>query len=260
MITLSAVIAVKNEAHQIRYCLEHIKWADEIIIIDNGSTDDTAKICKEYTKKVYSYNKPALIPYLQNIGIQKATKDWILILDADVIVPEKAKEEILQKIQHKEYAGYYLPHKMVAFGEEMKYALFCNILKLFRNGCGYFDAQSAHCTLRIKGKIGRLKNNLLHYAHPDIETFVRKMNLYTTQDAKKIIANGKGGLLNKKIKKIGLYLLLIEPFLYTNYLLFKKKYYKDGKHGLIISMLMGVYLFLERAKIVEEQRKSTNLR
>jgi len=255
MNTVSAVISVKNEAHQIRDCLEHIKWADEIIIIDNESTDDTVKICKEYTQKIYSYNKSALIPHLQNLGIQKATKEWILILDADVIVPEKAKQEILLKIQNPKCVGYYLPHRMVAFGKEMKYALFCNILKLFRNGQGYFDANSAHCTLKIKGKIGRLKNHFLHYAHLNIETFVRKMNLYTSQDAKKIAENGKGGLLNKKIRKIGLYNLLIEPVLYGNYLYFNKKYYKDGKYGLIISVLMGFYLFLERAKTLEEQNK-----
>ena len=256
MVTLTVALAVKNEARQIRACLEHIKWADEIIIIDNGSTDDTVKICKEYTKKVYSYSKPALIPYLQNLGIQKATKDWILILDADVIVPEKAKEEILRRIQNPKYVGYYLPHRMVAFGKEMEYALHCNILKLFRNGQGHFDAKSAHCTLKINGKIGKLHNHLLHHAHPNIETFVRKMNLYTSQDARKIVENGKGGLLNKKIRKVGLYNLLIEPFLYGNYLYFNKKYHKDGKYGLLISALMTFYLFLERAKTLEEQNKT----
>ena len=255
MSTLSIVIAVKNEAHQIRNCLEHVKWADEIIIIDNGSTDDTVKICREYTKRIYSHNKPALIPYLQNIGINKATKDWIIILDADVIIPEKAKQEILTRIQNTEYVGYYLPHRMVAFGKEMNHALFCNILKLFKNGCGEFDCSSAHCTLRIKGKIGTLRNCLLHYAHPDIETFVKKMNLYTSQDAKKIVENKKGGLLNKRITKVGIYNLLIEPVLYANYLYFKKKYYKDGKYGLIISVLMAFYLFLERAKILEKKKK-----
>lgn len=255
MATLSVVIAAKNEAHQIRKCLEHIKWADEIIIIDNGSTDDTVKICKEYTKKVYSHNKQELIPYLQNLGIEKATKEWILILDADVIVPEKAKHEILQKIQNPKYTGHYLPHRMVAFGKEMQFALFCNILKLFRNNQTYFNAQSAHCTIKIKGKIGKLTNHLLHYAHPNIETFVRKMNLYTTQDAKKIVENGKGGLLNKKIKKVGIYNLVIEPLLYANYLYFNKKYYKDGLYGLLITVLMCFYLFLERAKILELRNK-----
>lgn len=257
MQTISAVIAVKNEAHQIRDCLEHIKWTDEIIIIDNGSTDDTVKICKEYTKKIYQCTgqKFNSIPKLQNYGADKATKDWIIILDADVIVTKKAKEEILIKIQNPKYAAYYLPHKTVAFGKKLKHALFCNILKLYKKNQARLEENSEHPLTKTKGKIGRIKNVLLHYAHPDIETFVRKVNLYTSRDAKKIIENGHGGLLNKKLKKINILDLVLRPLVYASYLYFIKKYYKDGIYGLIISMLMGQYLFLENAKIMELQKK-----
>ncbi len=253
MSTLSVVIAVKNEADKIQTCLEHATWADEIIIVDNNSTDNTVEICKKYTANIFHCDGGPhnYIPYIQNFGIKKATKEWVLVLDADVIVPEKAKNEILTKIQKSDCVGYYLPHQMVAFGKVLNYALFCNILKLFRRGAGEFDCSSAHCTLNIKGKIGTLHQNLLHYAHPDINTFVRKMNLYTTQDAKKIIEDGKGGLLNKDLKTVKAYALCIEPLAYAGYLYFIKKYYKDGLYGSIFSILMGFYLFLERAKVIE---------
>lgn len=255
MTTISVVIAAKNEADKIRTCLDHVTFADEIIIIDNGSADNTVKICRQYTDKIYSYKKPALIPFLHNLGIQKATKEWTLILDADVIVPKEAGEEILKRIQNPTYVGYYLPHRMVAFGKVMKYALFCNILKLFRNGYGTFDCSNAHCTLKIKGKIGKIKTSLLHYAHPNIETFIRKMNLYTSQDAQKINETGKGGLLNKRLQTVTVYDVLFEPFLYALYLYTVKKYYKDGIYGLILSILNGYYLFVERAKVVELQNR-----
>jgi len=255
MIGLSIVIPVKNEADKIELCLEHAKWAHEIIIIDNGSTDDTLKICRKYTKKIHQClgKESDCIPHLQNFGISKATKDWILVLDADVIVPEKAKKEILAKIENNKYVGYYVPHRTVAFNKKLKCALFCDILKLFRRGEARFDENSEHPTLKIRGRIGKLKSYVLHYAHPDIETFVKKTNLYTSRDAKKIVQFGKGGLLNKKIKMSTTYNLLIGPFLYANYLFWKKRYYKDGMHGLIISSLMGFYLFLERAKVWEEK-------
>lgn len=253
--TITALVALKNEEKNIGRCLESIKWVDEIIIVDNDSTDNTVKIAKKYTNKIFSYKKKALIPKIQQFGIEKATKDWILVLDADVVVTKEATKEIIKKIQEQRYKGYYVPHKMVAFGKPMKYALFCNILKLFRRGYGKFDAGSAHCKLKIKGRIGTLKHCLLHYAHPDIKTFLKKMNLYTSQDAEEIVKKGKGGLLNKKMKRIGVYNLMIEPFLYMNYLYFRKKYFKDGKFGLIISILMGFYLFIERVKVIEKKIK-----
>lgn len=258
---VSVVIAVKNEEANLKRCLEAVKWADEIVIVNNGSRDNTLKIAKKYTDKIYLFDKPALIPEIQQFGIDKAAQDWILVLDADVIVTKNAKKEILEKINDKRVDGYYLPHRVVAFGKPMRYALFCNILKLFRKDRGRFDCSSAHCILKIKGNTGVIKNHLLHYAHPDIETFVRKMNLYTSQDAKKIVATGRGGLLNKKIKRVGIYNLVIEPLFYMNYLYFIKRYYKDGRHGLLISLLMGYYLFLERAKVFEiKYNKQSNIR
>jgi len=251
--SVSVVIAVKNEADKIQTCLEHVTWADEIIIVDNNSTDNTVEICRKYTKKIFHCGggKYNYIPFIQNFGIKKATKDWILVLDADVIVPENAKIEILARTQQSDCVGYYVPHRMVAFGKVLEYALFCNILKLFKRGMGEFDCSSAHCTLNLSGKIGTLQNYVLHYAHPSIETFIKKMNLYTSQDAKKVMETGKGGLLNKNLRTIKVYDLLIEPLLYGLYLYGIKKYYKDKLYGLIISVLMSFYLFLERAKVIE---------
>lgn len=254
--TLSVVLAVKNEEKIIKKCLDAVSWADEIIIIDNGSTDKTVEICKKYTKKIYSSPEKALIPVLQNKGIEKTTKDWILILDADVIVPKEAATEIQEKIQKQECDGYYLLHKTHIIGKFMESPFWTfPILKLFRRGTAYFEGKSAHESITFQGKAGFMQNPLLHYSHPTLDVQIKKTNLYTTQDAEIIYGKKRGGLLSRKIEKVTLPLLIIVPVLYFFYLFFYKKGYKDKIHGFIVDILLAFYVFIEAAKVWELQEK-----
>ena len=256
--TISAVIAVKNEEAIIGKCLDAVKdWTDEIVIIDNGSNDNTKKICEKYTSKIYEHNMRELIPFLQNIGIQKATKDWVLILDADVIVPKAAAAEIVERINTELYDGYYLPHKSYIMGKFMESSFWTfQILKLFKRSAGYFPGKSAHESLAFTGKAGFIKEPLLHYSHPLLEMEVRKLNLYSSQDAEQLYTGQKGGLLKRKIKKVGIYSVLIQPMLYFIYLFFYRRGYKDKVHGFIVDCNMAFYVFLEAAKVLEAQQKS----
>lgn len=251
--TISVVLAVKNEERIIKACLDAVKdWDDEIIIIDNGSTDKTVEVCKKYTKKIYSSPQKGLIPVLQNNGIEKATKDWVLILDADVIVPKEAAAEIQQKIQQKDYGGYYLLHKTYIMGKFMKSPFWTfPILKLFRRGSAHFEGKSAHEAITFQGKAGFIQNPLLHYSHPSLEIELKKFNLYSSQDAQIISTKKEGGLLKRKINKVNLFHLIIQPFFYFIYLLFYRKGYKDGIHGVIVDSMMAFYLFFETAKVWE---------
>jgi glycosyltransferase involved in cell wall biosynthesis len=256
--TISIVIAAKNEEKMISNCLDAVKqWANEIIIIDNGSSDKTVDICKKYTRKIYSYDQKVLIPLLQNIGIQKATKDWVLILDADVIVPKEAATEIKKKIQQEQYDGYYLPHKTYIMGKFMDSPFWTfDILKLFRREMGSFAGKNAHESLTFTGKVGKIENPLLHYSHPSLELEIKKINLYSSQDAQ-ILARGElGGLLKRKIKRVGLSSLFMLPICYFFYLFIYRNGYRDGIHGFIVDMNMAFYIFLEGAKAWElELRK-----
>jgi len=248
------VIAVKNEAGNIQDCLETVKWAGEIIIIDNNSTDNTLDLARAYTDKIYSCDGGpyGFVPYLQNAGIEKATGEWILVLDADERVPEETKKEILEKINRSGYDGYMLKHQTHMSGIALKspYWTF-EIMKLFRKEKGVFDCNRTHAPIVISGKIGKINSPLLHLSMPDLQTYIRKINLYSSQDAKYIFEHKRGGLLNRKIKKINFYNLFFEPALLFVYVYVLKGSFKDGRRGLILSAMMMFYLFLERAKVWE---------
>ena len=97
MTTLSVIVITKDESKQIRHCLESVKWVDEIIVLDSGSTDDTVTICREYTDKVFVTDWPGF-GMQKNRAIEKATCDWILSIDADESVSDELRREIEEVI------------------------------------------------------------------------------------------------------------------------------------------------------------------
>lgn len=261
--TLSIVIVTKNEEKNIRECLESVKWADEIILIDHYSTDKTIEIAKDYTSKIYTCagGPFKLVEYNKNYGMEKATKDWILNIDADERISSALKEEILYVIQLNKKAGYSMRLTTNFMGKPFKWRFFDNlpVMRLCKRGKGYFDLQRIHNPMKIKGDTEVLSNRLFHCVG-DISDSVRKQNMHSSHDAGLIITNKKGGSLNRNIKNIGLYNLMIEPYLYGIYLFFFKKAYVDGIRGLIACFLLTNYVFLERAKVYEllqKEEKST---
>jgi len=249
---VSVVLAVKNEENSLKRCLESVRWADEIVIVDNGSTDNTISIANRYTDRIYEYGKNALIPRIQQFGIEKAAEDWILVLDADVVVPKKTKEEIQSKINDKGYNAYYIDHPIYFLGRFTRSRCWrFPTVKLFRRGKGFYCAERPHCAVRITGKTGHLDGPLLHYSNPSISSFLKKMDLYTTQDAILLSKGKKAGLLNKKIRKVGVYSLFVEPMLLFFYYYVYGLGFMDGFRGIILASLFSYYLFIERIKLWE---------
>ncbi|MFA6889295.1 MAG: glycosyltransferase family 2 protein [Candidatus Woesearchaeota archaeon] len=251
--TISAVLTVKNEEGIIENCLDKLTWVDEIIIIDNNSTDNTVKICKKYTNKIYTISETLLIPELQQKGIEKATKKWVIILDADVIVPNQAAEEIQQQINLGIYDGFYLIHQNYFLGKPLRgHFKSHNILKLFKRGKGHFPGNAAHESIIFLGtQVGIIKTPLIHNSHPNINTFIRKANLYSSQDAVNLVDKEVVGILHKKVRKLTFYKLFIEPILYFFHFLLIRKAIITGYRGFILSGLFSMYLFMERIKMYE---------
>ncbi len=251
--TISAVIAVKDEEIIIERCLKHIQWVDEIIIIDNGSSDRTVSICKKYTKNVFSIKGNILIPELQQKGIEKATKEWVIILDADVLVTSNAAGEIREQIQKKNYDGFYLIHKNYFLGSPLRSHFSSHkILKLFRRKAAFFEGKTAHEAVTFLGnRVGTIKNYLIHDTHPNIKIFLRKINKYSSQDAYKLSQGDKAGIMCTQIKHISWINFIFTPLLYFINFFLRRRAFLDGVRGFIQSVIFSLYVFLERAKLYE---------
>ncbi|MFC2140518.1 glycosyltransferase family 2 protein [Candidatus Auribacterota bacterium] len=181
-IKISVCIITFDEEKNIRACLESVKWAEEIIIVDSFSQDKTIEICKEYTDKIYQVDWEGF-GKTKNLALSYATQPWILSLDADERVNEALKDEILAIDQRSD--GYFIPRKSFFGGKWIKYCGWYPdyTIRLIKNGHGKFKEQKVHEAIEIKGNVVYLKCPLIHYTYKDITDFVRRLNRYSTLSA-----------------------------------------------------------------------------
>lgn len=247
MTKLSAVIIVKNEEVKIRKCLDAIKWVDEIIIVDDCSTDATVKICKDYGAKVIVHKSDYDFDKQRNLGIDNATSEWILQLDADEIVTLELKEEILKAINtSKDFSGYEFRRKNYFLGHFLSCDFDTYYVKLFRKDKAKYIGSNIHETLELNGVIDRLKSYIEHYPFESIFQFIQRQNIYTEKEAKVLLE--KEGLFSKK--EI-IYNLRKRPLkLFAKYY-FKKKGYKDGMPGFVFAVLVSLRHIMLYAKYWE---------
>ncbi|MEK6921202.1 MAG: methyltransferase domain-containing protein [Nanoarchaeota archaeon] len=246
--TISVVIAVKNEEHNIAECLESVKWVDEIIVVDHYSSDKTVEIAKRYTSKVYygDGGPLGLADYNKNIGIKKAKGEWVLIVDADERSIKALKAEILEAIKKKTVAAYKIHFKCYFISCWLNGPFYNEMynIRLFRNGAGLFPCNNNHEQIMINGAVGILKEPLVHKWCNSYKELFEKMRRYAKQDACGLAFYYGTSLTKKKKEDVGIYTLFFEPLLYIFYLYFYKKNYKDRMQGAIISIAGGYYLFL----------------
>lgn len=182
---LSVVIIAKNEERNIRRCLESVAFADEWIVLDSGSTDNTVAIAKEFTHKVYSTD-------WQGYGVQKqralsyASKEWVLNLDADESVDNYLKEEIIQAMQSTDIDGYRVPIQMYFCGKPLR---FCSSpkrhIRLFKRCGASFSDDIVHekIQLRHNANIAKLNHSIVHHSFRDVSHALYKMNRYSSYSA-----------------------------------------------------------------------------
>jgi len=261
MAKLSIVISAYNEQKKIRACLESAKWADEIIFVDNSSTDKTAKIAKEFTKKIYTAkNDPKKIDLQKNLGIEKATNDWIFLLDADEVITPELKEEIKETIEINNSAvnGYSVPRKNIIFGRWIEYTGWYPDyqLRLFRKGKGKYEETHYHEPIKVAGNTEKLLSNLEHYNYDSVsQFFYRGLQVYAPNEAEELLRKGYVFSYADVIK------FPFKEFL-SRY--FAREGYKDGFHGLVLSLLMAfyhlaVFVYLwEKKKFIDDDAFGTD--
>lgn len=181
---LSVVVITKNEETRIQVCLESVKWAEEIIIVDNGSSDKTLEIAKKYTDKIFQTPLQDFAA-IRNLGLQKAIGDWVLFVDADERVTDLLKQEIEVMISFADYSAFAISRRNIIFGSEVKYGPFWpdRLIRLLKKADCEGWVGSVHEYPKFKGNLGYSKNSLLHLTHRNIDQMVAKSLEWSKIDA-----------------------------------------------------------------------------
>src|SRR3990167_2199289 len=181
---ISVVIIAKNEEERIKACLESVAWADEIIVLDNGSVDQTKRIAQGYTKNVFDCSDLDFSS-IRNKGMEKAVSDWVLYVDADERVLSSLKEEISELISSK-FSAVAISRKNIIFGQEVKFGPFSPdwVIRLLKKSDFETWVGKVHEYPKFEGELGYSKNSLLHLTHRDVDQIVLKSLEWSKIDAK----------------------------------------------------------------------------
>jgi glycosyltransferase involved in cell wall biosynthesis len=243
---LSVVVVALNEEARLRDCLLSVAWADEIIVVvDAQSTDKTASIAREFTDHVFVRPWPGFAEQ-KNFGLDQATGDWLLSLDADEEVPPALKDEILATVARRDAAaGYRIPRRNIFWGQWVKHGrLYPDWqLRLIRRGRGAFVTHRVHESMRVDGDVARLDTALVHRSYRDVADFLQRADRYSTLAADAWVAEGR------PIRGRDLVLGPLGRFV-SMYVLHAG--FLDGWRGFLLASLYAYYVFVRGAKIWEK--------
>ncbi len=198
-VTLSIAIAVYNERKNLEACLASVQSiADEIVVVDGGSTDGTIEIAKKFTSKIIRTTNPPVFHINKQKALDACTGDWILQLDADEIIPESLKKEIIEVITQpatrnpQPINGYYIPRKNYFWGHWMrKGGQYPDpVIRLIRKGKGKFPSVTVHEQIAVAGEVGHLIHPMDHISYRTSADYWRKADAYTTLSALEMKKNG----------------------------------------------------------------------
>lgn len=201
--SLSVVIITKNEENNIRECLESVLWADEIIILDSGSEDNTVAISKEYTDKIFINADWKGFGHQKNLALQQATKDWVLSLDADERITPALRIEIEKVINNSASSAFAIPRLAYFLGQAMRHGGWWPdyVVRLFRRNSGVFSEDIVHERVLVNDSVQKLSTPLLHYSYTNLDQLMTKMNQYSSAGATKAYRQEKSSSLFKAIAK-----------------------------------------------------------
>ena len=243
---LSVIVITKNEAFHIGRCLDSVSWADEIIVLDSGSDDNTVEICQRYTDKVFVTDWPGF-------GIQKqraldhAQGDWVFSIDADEVVSPELKAEIQAAMVESSVNGYEIPRLSSYCGKQMRHGGWYPdyVLRLFRRKSGRFSDSLVHEKVLLEGSINRLITPLQHESFVNLEEVLHKVDSYSTLNAKMLYERGVKSSLSKAVIKA------LWNFFRT-YII--KLSILDGSQGLMLALSNAEGTYYKYAKLLELQR------
>jgi len=247
---ISAVILTKNEEKNIRECLKSLKFCDEIIIVDDFSEDETVEIAKNYDSrfKIYERRLNGDFAAQRNYALEKCSKDWALFIDADERVSKALALEISKlKTQNSNLVGYDVRRQDILWGRKMKHGEFGQIklLRLARKDAGKWKRQ-VHEVWEVKGKIGQLKNPIIHNPHQTLREFISDINWQSSLHAEAILKEGKRASVGK---------IVLFPLAHFARNWKFRLGFLDGTEGFVAALIMSFHSFLAWSKLWIRQRE-----
>jgi glycosyltransferase involved in cell wall biosynthesis len=268
---LSVVIATRNEEENIGRCLDSVKdIADDIVVIDEYSTDKTVEIAKKYGAKVFSESHHDNFHITKQIALEKATGGWILQLDADEVVTPELAREIMQvigeqwtvnsdKIKNKlfdrhqkliekrdgpignktgEVVGYFIPRRNIFLGKPLIHAGVYpdGVVRLVKKGKAHFPQKSVHEQISLEGEVSWLSGDLLHYDSPTLKRYLTRLNRYTDLQSQEL----KELKTPKNFRNFLLFTVYRPLFTFLN-LYFRHLGFLDGIRGFLWSLFSSFH-------------------
>lgn len=234
---LTVIIPCYNNEDIIGDCLESVKWADEILVCDSFSADKTLEIARRYTNRIiqHEYINSAT---QKNWAIPQASTEWILIVDTDERISEELKGEIIATLNGPgEFNGFKIPRANFSFGRRLKYGRSWPDyqLRLFKRDKGRYEPLEVHAHVILEGKVGYLKNPIIHFHDREVSQVIEKYFIrYTKWEAKERLKKHKPSLIK---------LIFFPPAVFICRYIFKMGFL-DGLAGFISAWFWAIYTFL----------------
>jgi glycosyltransferase involved in cell wall biosynthesis len=243
---LSVVVTTYNEQERVGECLARLAFADEVLVVDSFSTDQTAAIAAQHGARVlqHEYRSPAA---QKNWALPQAAHDWVLIVDADELVTEDLAAEIRRTIANPQARdGYLVKRRNFFLGHEIRYCGWQNdwVLRLFRKHRGRYLERLIHEQLVVEGPAGRLQGRLLHHSYRSLDDYWRKLRRYADWNAAQ--ARREGAQVSPPRLMVHPPLRFLKAYLLQGGFL-------DGAPGLVVCLLTAVYAAAKDIRIWEEQ-------
>jgi glycosyltransferase involved in cell wall biosynthesis len=279
-VPVSVVVPIKNESGNLPRCLECVRWADEIFVVDSQSSDDSIEVAKAHGAQVVQFHFNGTWPKKKNWALEnlRFRNEWVFILDADEVLPPEAEQEFSKAIAEAgETAGYWINRRFMFMGKWLRHSYYPNWnLRLFRHSLGRYEKlteadtrsgdNEVHEHVIVRGATGRLRCEMDHYAFPTVEVFIEKHNRYSNWEARVSaermlsgsaarISSGEVGR-RRRLKQFSQRLPL-RPLLRFLYIYVWQKGFLDGREGYYFARLHAVYEFLSVAKTYELTRTKT---
>ncbi len=238
---LSVTIITLNEERNLRECLESVRFADEIIVVDSGSRDLTLSIAKEFKAQVFQETWKGFAGQ-KNSAQDKALGPWILNIDADERVTEELRLEIQKVLQEDSQAGFRMPRKNFFCGQWIRHGgWYPNYqLRLYRKEAGKFAPREVHEQVKVEGPVGTLIAPLDHYTYRSISDYIKRMDRYSELSARQYL---------KERRQISWPEILLRSWFTFIQMWILKRGFLDGANGLVLAALYSQYTFIKYAKL-----------